>query len=97
MYSSETPKTVAESAVLQLNQYLDPAVFDDDGVVIDRAFFGCEAGAAGHIEAPAVKIAFDNVSVQPRIGEREALVRAKILDGVEFAADIEKRKLGPVL
>ena len=80
-----------------LNHDLYPAVFDNDVVVIDRAFFGGKTGAVGHIESPAVKVAFDDLSIQPRIGERVTLVRAKILDGVEFTADVEKRKLRPVL
>jgi hypothetical protein len=37
------------------------------------------------------QIAFDDIAVKPRIGERISFVRAEIFDGVEFSADVKKR------
>src|SRR5215216_4542477 len=79
--------------LLSLHSYLDPPVFDDDLVGLDGLGGAVEAGAGAHVEAPAVPVAFDRVPREVAVGERRALVRAEVLDGVEAAVDVVERQL----
>jgi hypothetical protein len=56
-----------------------------------------EAFAVSDIEAPTVEVAFDDVAVNSRIGQRVAFVRTEIFDGVVFSADVEEGDLVAVL
>src|SRR5215217_8140104 len=76
-----------------LNPDLDPAVFDDDLVGLEGLGVAVEAGAGADVEAPAVPVALDGVAGEAAVGERRALVRAEVLDGVEVAADVVERQL----
>lgn len=55
-----------------------------------------EAVAAADVEAPAVKVAFDNTSIQSRVGKRIAFVRTEIFDGMKMAVYVIKGDLGAV-
>ena len=52
--------------------------------------------AGAYVEAPAVPCALDCVAAEVAVGERRALVRAEVFDGVELAADVVEREFLPV-
>src|SRR5215210_7087588 len=85
------------SFITFLDSYLDPPVFGDDLVGLDGFGGAVEAGAGAHVEAPAVPVAFDRVAGEVAVGERGALVRAEVLDGVEAAVDVIERQLLPIV
>jgi TonB family protein len=80
-----------------LNQNFNHSVFNRDFVRFNRAIRRRKTRPAADIEAPAVKVAFDDVSVKPRIGKRIAFVRAEIFDGVKFPIHVKKRNFRAVL
>jgi len=65
------------------NRDLDPTVLDPHFIAFDRAFLFGKTFAGADVEPPAVEVAFDDIAVKPRIGERIAFVRAEVFDGVE--------------
>ncbi len=72
-----------------LNLELDQTVLDIYLVTFNRTSFFRKTFAGANIEAPGVEVAFDDISVEARIGERVGFVRAEIFDGVESSADIK--------
>ncbi len=73
---------------LNLNDYLDPPIFDPHFVGFNIITGVVEAGAGAQVEAPVVPVAFDGVGAEASVGERCAFVWAEVFDGVEFAADV---------
>ena len=81
----------------QLNQNLYPAVFNNDFIGFERAAFFGKTFARGDVKAPAVQVAFDDLAVKARIGERIAFVRAEIFDRRKLSIDVKKRDFLAVL
>ena len=75
-----------------LNDCYYPPVFNQHLVGFDVFSGAGEALAGAKVEAPAVQVAFDNVSAETAVGERRAPVRAEILGGEKLAADIVERQ-----
>src|SRR3954471_14283949 len=72
--------------------HVDHAVLNEDPVRAHR----CLGGRAGHlpgtqVEARGVQGALNGAAVQPAVGQRGVLVRARVVDRVEVTVDVEDR------
>lgn len=76
--------------VFLLHTNLNPSILNRDVVTFNRRALCGKTLAAADVEEPPVQIAFDDVAVQTRIGERITFVRAEIFDGAKLTVDIEQ-------
>lgn len=64
------------------------AVFNHDLVSL-KSLPHSQTFTAAHVKLPAVPATLDNVPAERSLREQRALVRTKILGGIEFAIHIE--------
>ncbi len=82
---------------LNLNDYLDPPIFDPHFVGFDVLAGVVEAVAGAQVEAPVVPVALDGVGAEASVSERCSLVRAEVFSGEELAADVVEREFPAAL